>query len=116
MKYVTLTTDGKVNEVEIEVDTEIADYETLQQMMAELPIPIEWFECVYFKLGGHNYAMVIDDEGKLKDYPYNRNATLLYGGRNVDYIAGDAIILRDKMDGEMYFLTDDEVAMFMEAF
>ena len=58
-----------------------------------------WIEVVYLPDGR---LMVIDEEGKLKGYPRNEQATRLAAGRLMvsDYIAGTAVIVTLEEMGE----------------
>ena len=58
-----------------------------------------WIEVVYLPDGR---LMVIDEEGKLKSYPRNEQATRLAAGRLQlgDYIAGTAVIVTLEEMGE----------------
>lgn len=58
-----------------------------------------WIEVVYLPDGR---LMVIDEEGKLKGYPRNEQATRLAAGRLFagDYIAGTAVIVSLQEMGE----------------
>lgn len=62
-------------------------------------VPIEW--------RGKAAQMFIDEEGKLKNLPFNYEATVLYhvtliakGISVADYIAGSAVILLDNAQAE----------------
>jgi hypothetical protein len=58
-----------------------------------------WIEVVYLP---DSRLMVIDEEGKLKDYPRNEQATRLAASRlfRGDYIAGTAVIVTLEEMGE----------------
>ncbi len=58
-----------------------------------------WLEVVYLSDGR---LMVIDEEGKLKGYPRNEQATRLAAGRlfSGDYIAGTAVLVSLQEMGE----------------
>ena len=58
-----------------------------------------WLEVVYLPDGN---LLVIDEEGKLKNYPRNEQATRLAASRlfRGDYIAGNAVIVTLQERGE----------------
>lgn len=46
------------------------------------------------RLGNTGHLMVLDEEGKIKDFPLNRLATRLYA-QPPDYIVGDVLVCLD---------------------
>lgn len=71
-----------------------------------------YIEVVHPKYLPEGLCMVVDDEGRLKDYPVNNIASVLYGTpEHGQPIVGNAVILREGfVDGERDFvsLTDDD--------
>ena len=114
MKYIELHTDGVIVIRETTQESAVVDYETLRSLIEALPDPIGWFEIVRVRAGGHKYMMIVDEEGLLTGKEYNPAASALYGQTPSDFIVGDALVLSDHGDEDMYFLTDEEVkALFL---
>jgi len=103
-KVAMLTTKGDL--IPIAQDHDVTEYEELRTYMNLMPHPYDWFEPVCIHIGEHNYIMVVDEEGKLKDSPVNIKATHLYG--DFDVIVGDALIFADHRDTEMRAMDKDE--------
>lgn len=66
-----------------------------------------FIEIVRPKLLPRDWVMIVDDEGKLKDYPVNRLGTILYDSP-WDTINGDLLLVREGMveDEEGYMVPD----------
>ena len=56
-------------------------------------IGCDWVEAVRFSYRNKTYEMIVDEEGKLTDQPYNTIATILYGNQ-YDCICGNAVIVK----------------------
>lgn len=90
----------------------IVDYETLRELLDKLSIGT--FQIVPFEVGENSYYLVIDDEGKLKHQLVNEVATALSGLYPYDLIVGNALVLANHHDPEMYFMTSEEQVSLME--
>ena len=99
-----LTTAGDL--IPIAQEHDITDFDELQKYLSCLPRPFDFFELVRVKTGGHDYIMVVDEEGKLNGSDINAKATRLTAPWDV--IVGDVLIFSDHHDPEMYSMTHDE--------
>lgn len=104
--YVEIHADGTKNV--ISSDKDIVEYQDIQDAMASLPNPYEWFELVTFNVGQCRYIMVLDESGKINGSPINFIASTLYNGFPMDAICGDVIIYADHGDEDMYYMTEEE--------
>lgn len=79
-----ITTTGAISEVQPK-NGKFFELEELQKVVKGS------IEIIYL---GNDQAMVVNEEGKLEDLPYNFIATQMYqrSTRAFDYIAGDALV------------------------
>lgn len=82
VKGLVITVEGEVRVVQIK---------GLPDMKAA--IGGGWIEAIYPQ--SRPVSVIMDEEGKLKGLPFNKNATALFRGdlRQGDYLAGDVLIL-----------------------
>ena len=81
-------TNGEVVDVEPKNGSDF-QYDELHSLIGGL-IEIVWLN--------NEDLMVVDEEGKLKDLPFNEKATEIYGsifGESTDFIIGDALICKN---------------------
>ena len=90
-RAIKITTEGVIAETDI-------NFENLGRLFGEN----SYFEIVHAKSLGETFTdidgtavMVVDEEGRVKDLPYNKKATILYAPaayRDRYFIAGDAYL------------------------
>lgn len=86
-KAYVIDVDGKI--------TEIAPQNGSDFQLEELYSIIECnlIETVYL---GHSHVMIVDEEGKINDKPFNAKASILYSNPH-DAIVGKAVVCPKKM-------------------
>ena len=93
-----------------EPDTEnlVVDYDLLKGALNE--IGVDHFEVVPFRFKENDYILCVDEEGRFKEnLLFNPEATLLSGRE----IIGNALILSNHHDEEMYALTKEQLESFI---
>lgn len=92
----------------VKSNSRVVSYEDFEYIKNECGIG--YAETVKFEFGDVTYMMLLDDEGKLKELPFNELATAIYF---YDDIVGDiAILAQPSNDEMMYLLKDDADALF----
>lgn len=94
----------------VEPDTEnlVVDYDLLKGVLHE--IGVDHFEVVYFRFKENDYILCVDEEGRFKEnMRLNLDATSLSGHE----IIGNALILSNHHDEEMYALTKEQLESFI---
>ena len=74
-----------------------------------------YIETVKFEFGSYSFLMVVNEEGKIKDLPFNLCATKLYNRYRTpaDPIFGDVVILRSTKE-ELIGLSRSEILYLMD--
>lgn len=92
----------------VTTNSRVVSYDDFEYIKNECGIG--YAETVSFNFGDVTYMMLVDDEGKLKQLPFNQLASAFY---MYDDIVGDVAILAQPSNSEMmYLLKDDADALF----
>lgn len=112
--FIVIRADGSVFYADVDDDDKIVDFEAFNALKAYCVNDVDLFEVVHTPVFPH-FLMLVDEEGKFKNSPVNRLASLLYASP-YDDIVGDVVLVAEDEDdpSEMRYLTDIEVTHFYE--
>lgn len=108
MYALAINTDGSMKKYELkDTESQVVDYPLLKILLNR--IGVGFFEIVKFRFAQNDYILCVDEEGLLKEMEFNANASLLCG----KMIVGNALVLEDRFDEEIYGLDSDQVKAFL---